>query len=402
MKWPEDRFELLYSEPSRNGIYKSAEFHGSGVKIVNMGELFAYNFISAQDMKRVQLSEAESDRVRIVNGDLLFGRRSLVESGAGKCSLVTDLNEPTTFESSLIRVRLDKAKANARFYYYWFLSKVGRGRISAIVSGTNVKGIRGSELKNIIVPLPSRTEQDEIADILSTYDDLIENNRRRIQLLDESARLLYKEWFVHLRFPGHEHVKIKDGVPEGWEKVHLRTICSEVKELIDPKNIEPDTPYIGLEHIPRKSVTLSDWGMASEVSSTKHKYTAGNILFGKIRSYFHKVGFTLTDGITSSDAIVIRPVNEELWPITLMLTSSDHFVDVSAKTAKEGSKMPRADWQHLQSYPLLLPPKPILLSFNESIFNITSMLKSLALQNRKLIQARDFLLPRLMNGEIAV
>ncbi len=214
--WPFVPFESLYDEPSRNGIYKSKEFHGSGAKIVNMGELFGFEFIGAQEMKRVRLTEAELKRSRLLEGDLLFGRRSLVESGAGKCSVVENLNEPVTFESSIIRARLNSKVAVPRFYYYWFRSHAGRGGIRAIVTGTNVKGIRGSDLKNVAVANPSIEEQLRVASILRTYDDLIENNRRRIVLLEESARLLYKEWFVHLRFPGHEQVKVLDGVPEGW------------------------------------------------------------------------------------------------------------------------------------------------------------------------------------------
>lgn len=309
-------------------------------------------------------------------------------------------NIPLTTNQACCNLIVDHDKADYRFLYYRLL--LDYDVLHQMAKGSAQNNLNAGQIKEYSINTPLSDNQHRIADILWSYDDLIENNRRRIQLLEESARLLYKEWFVHLRFPGHEHINIVHGVPEGWKKVTLRNICSEVKDIINPQRIEPDIPYIGLEHIPRKSITLTDWGTANEVSSTKHKYSESDILFGKIRSYFHKVGFTLTDGIASSDAIVIRPLNIELWPITLMSTSSDHFVNVSAKTAKEGSKMPRADWKHMQTYPLLLPPKPVLLSFNESIFNITSMLKSLALQNRKLAQARDLLLPRLMNGEISV
>ena len=214
----EETLRDIYVEPSRNGIYKKKQFHGSGARIVNMGELFVYDVISDQEMKRLAMSEAEMSRSGLNDGDLLFGRRSLVEAGAGKCSLVEDLSEPTTFESSIIRVRIVKDRIRPRYIFYWLKSHTGRGAIRAIVTGTNVKGIRGSVLKDIKVPCPDISVQDRIIETLRAYDELIENNRHRIQLLEQSARLLYKEWFVHLRFPGHEHVKIKDGMPEGWEK----------------------------------------------------------------------------------------------------------------------------------------------------------------------------------------
>lgn len=226
MKWQRIVFSQLYLEPSRNGIYKSQENHGTGIKIINMGELFGYDFIADQPMKRISMTDSEIDRFCLQNGDLLFGRRSLVESGAGKCSLIDNLIEKTTFESSIIRVRLDPNFALPKFYYYWFKSLRGSGAIRAIVTGTNVKGIKGSDLKNITVDYPSIITQQKIADILSKYDDLIENNRRRIELLERSARLLYKEWFVRLRFPGHEHTPIIDGIPEGWERLKLGEVLT--------------------------------------------------------------------------------------------------------------------------------------------------------------------------------
>lgn len=154
MSWPVVQFGQLYAEASRNGIYKSKEHHGAGVKIVNMGELFAHDIINRQDMKRVNMTDAEMSISGLADGDLLFGRRSLVESGAGKCSLVEGLTEPTTFESSIIRVRVDPSMIRARFVLYWLRSHQGLGRVRAIVTGTNVKGVRGSTLRRIKVPCP--------------------------------------------------------------------------------------------------------------------------------------------------------------------------------------------------------------------------------------------------------
>src|SRR4029077_18805951 len=125
-------------------------------------------------------------------GDLLFGRRSLVEAGAGKCSIVVDPPETLTFESSIIRVRPDKHKINPRYLFYYLKSPRGRGRISAIVSGTNVKGIRGSDLSKVLIEAPVREAQDRICDVLGSYDDLISNNEQRIELLEQSTRLLFK------------------------------------------------------------------------------------------------------------------------------------------------------------------------------------------------------------------
>ena len=265
-----------------------------------------------------------------------------------------------------------------------------------------IPGVDRNVLHALQIKAPDADTQIRISHALSSYDDLIENNSRRIKLLEETARLLYREWFVYLRFPGHEHAETTSGVPKEWQLVPLSSVCSDIRDAVKPDQVEPDTPYIGLEHIPRRSITLNEWGFAEDVESNKLRYIEGDILFGKIRPYFHKVGFTLTDGICSSDAIVIRAHDKDVTPYVLALVSSDQFVAIASKTAKEGSKMPRADWKFMQQHPVLLPSRSVLLSFRDTMLPIMQQLKALALQNQKLAQARDLLLPRLMNGEITV
>jgi type I restriction enzyme S subunit len=367
-----------------------------------MGELFSLDFINGQEMQLVQLTDAELVRCTLKAGDLLFGRRSLVEAGAGKCALVKETGEPITFESSIIRVRLDQNFADPLFYFYWLKSPLGRGRIRSIVSGTNVKGIRGSDLVNIKVPHPEPDTQRRIATTLSAYDDLIENNRKRIKLLERAARLLYTEWFVRLRFPGCEGVKMKEGVPVGWEKTTFGALVQQVKVSVKPEEVDAETPYIGLEHIPRRALVLDAWGSAEQVTSNKFAFQEDDILFGKIRPYFHKVGFAITSGITSSDAIVMRAQESELYALALSVVSRDNFIAVASKSAREGSKMPRADWKQMQAYPVLVPDLGTLSRFNEALGPQLAMMKVLTKQIRQLTRARDLVLPRLMSGKVKV
>jgi type I restriction enzyme S subunit len=174
-KWGVQPFGKSYAEPSRNGIYKSAEFQGRGTRIVNMGEMFGFEFISNQEMSRIALTPKEMSITDLRDGDLLFGRRSVVPAGAGKCSLVVDPSEPLTFESSIIRVRLKQTIAYPLFYYYFFYSSQGRNLMSNIIAGTNIKGIRGSELRELRIPSPSLTEQQAIASALSDIDALLDS-----------------------------------------------------------------------------------------------------------------------------------------------------------------------------------------------------------------------------------
>lgn len=272
---------------------------------------------------------------------------------------------------------------------------LGNGAAQPIINKTTFSGVKVS------VPA-TRDDEQRIVTILSAYDDLIENNRRRIALLEEAARQLYKEWFVRFRFPGHEHVKIIDGVPEGWEPMALADCVEIVKDTANPKSLESDTPYIGLEHLPRRSITLSEWETAEKVESGKFRFQEKDIIFGKIRPYFHKVGFTLSNGITSSDAIVMRPKNAAWWACVLMEVSSDRFVALASQTVKEGSKMPRANWDVLKKHVLALPPEGLRQTFSQQIEAIAAQTKTLSLTIAQAAKARDLFLPKLMSGAIAV
>lgn len=305
------------------------------------------------------------------------------------------------FPDSVIGFIPNPEKADARFIKYLFDATLKK-RFKKFTQGATQDNLSQEKLLSLDLLVPEVSEQARIADILAKHDELIETNCRRIYLLEETIRLLYREWFIHLRFPGHEHAAKDDGVPYGWKSVPLKSICTDIRDSIVPSQVEHNTPYIGLEHMPRRSITLSEWGHAGDVESNKFRYIEGDILFGKIRPYFHKVGFTFTDGICSSDAIVIRAHEKDTMPYVLALVSSDNFVAIASKTAKEGSKMPRADWKFMQQHQVLLPSKSILLSFRDTTQPILQQLKALALQNQKLAQARDLLLPRLMNGEVTV
>lgn len=330
--------------------------------------------------------------------DLILAR----EAPAGNIAIVKD-GEKVCLGQRTVHLRPDKNIVDPDFLCYFLLAPPQQGKLLAGETGATAKHVNMADIRRLeLCGLPDIATQKAAGSTLAAYDDLIENNRRRMELLEESARLLYREWFVRLRFPGYEHTRIVDGVPEGWKRKTLGDLCSEIRESVSPDVIEPDTPYIGLEHLPRRSIALCDWGKAEQVTSSKHRFRAGEILFGKIRPYFHKVGVAFVDGVASSDAIVIRPNNLAHHGLVLMTVASDEFVADTAQSMKEGSKMPRADWKQMQRYPTPLPPDGLLDSFESVIQPIVGQLKALAFATIKLRAARDLLLPRLMSGEISV
>ena len=248
-------------------------------------------------------------------------------------------------------------------------------------------------------------DQNSIASILSAFDDLIENNTRRIQILEEMARLIYKEWFVHFRYPGHESVPLVDSplgnIPEGWEVKSFGSLVEYHRDSVKQEQINEAVPVLGLEHMPKKSITLSDWEQTSDIGSTKLRFRRDDILFGKIRPYFHKVGFALVDGVCSSDIFVWRTKQSKDFSYLLLVASSDEFVE-TATNSSSGTKMPRAKWDVLENYKFVYPPDELIIRFNLAIKNFFDEIRVLSFNNKKLKETRDLLLPQLITGRINI
>jgi type I restriction enzyme S subunit len=294
---------------------------------------------------------------------------------------------------------------DSTFLFYWFLSPGGTAELKKCTIGSSQQAYTIVLLKEMSIRLPSLPTQRKTASILSAYDDLMENNTRRISVLEAMVQAIYREWFVEFRFPGHESATLVNSplgkIPAGWKPSHLGDLAEEVRRGVDPSQVDPDTPYFGLEHLPRKSITLCEWGHARDVQSTKRAFRKGDILFGKIRPYFHKVGVAPVDGICSSDAIVISPKSESAFGPVLCCVSSEVFVNHATQTS-QGTKMPRANWDVLVKYASPIPQGQLLEDFNGTISNIVGSLRLLMLKNRNLRKTRDLLLPNLISGQLDV
>ncbi|MBC7199252.1 MAG: restriction endonuclease subunit S [Pseudomonas balearica] len=314
-------------------------------------------------------------------------------------------SEKVALAQRVILLRGKPGILDQRFMFYAMQDAFVQDQLHSRSTGTTVLGIKQSELRKVELPVPDLLTQGRIASTLSAYDDLIENNTRRIEILEEMARRLYEELFVQFRFPGHEDVEFKESelglIPEGWVVSCLGDIAEEIREAVHPSSVSPDTPYIGLEHLPRRSITLREWGSADSVSSGKLFFRRGDVLFGKIRPYFHKVVIAPFSGICSSDTILIRPKKDNFLGVVLCCSSSDKFVDYATQTSN-GTKMPRADWKVLKNYPVLIPSDGILSDFNSFVLGVVGQARNLMLKNVNLRAQRDLLLPKLISGEIDV
>ena len=271
----------------------------------------------------------------------------------------------------------------SKFLYYWFQSYEGRKKFEALAKGTAQKAVPISGIKTLEIELPSLKSQKRIADILSAYDDLIENNRKQIKLLEEAAQRLYKEWFVDLRFPGHENTKIVDGVPEGWRRGLLKELISvnygkDHKKVPDDGNI----PVYGSGGLMRK---CNKSLFSGEAVLIPRKGSLNNIMY----------------------------VDETFWTVDTMFYATmkqPHtavFVYFFVKafdmySMNIGAAVPSMTTKILDAMDVVIPDKETLEKFDKLTKTYFNKIKTLQGQNERLKTARDLLLAKLMSGEVEV
>ena len=392
MSWEIVRFGDLYIAESRNGLTKPSKVRGSGYKMINMGELFANDRIYDIPMELVPLKESEKANAKVECGDLLFARQSLVLEGAGKCSIVMEVSLLTVFESHLIRVRLDSAQALPLFYYYYFKSPLSP--IKSIVSQCAQAGIRGSDLQELRVILPPLKSQQRIVDILSTYDNLIENNQKQIKLLEEAAQRLYKEWFVDLRFPGHETTPVVDGVPEGWRKERLVDVAEvQYGYAFDASlfnSIGNGMPIVRIRNIP--SGNTEDY--TTESADDQYVVHNGDILVG-MDGEFHINSWSGQDAYLVQRVCCFRP---KIFSMRGYLLQAIYEPIKYFEKTVVGATVAHLGKKHIDTITVLTGPSELYVQFQQ-YFNRRQLLLN---QNRLLEEARDRLLPKLMSGELEV
>ncbi len=266
------------------------------------------------------------------------------------------------------------------------------------------------------IAIPSLGIQTKIAAIISAYDDLIENNLKRITLLEESARLLYREWFVWLRFPGYEHTRIVDGVPEGWERSTLAEVCAPDNgiqtgpfgsQLHQADYTDEGVPVVMPKNIVGFRVTTEDISRIPESladSLGRHRMKPGDVVYGR-RGDIGRRGFITrrqTGWFCGTGCLRLRPDPDKIVPRYFFHALGSPETEGTIVARAKGSTMPNLSASVMASVPLLRPKRTFQEQFAEAVEPMFEMIENLTDQNQKLRVARDLLLPRLMNGEIEV
>lgn len=286
-------------------------------------------------------------------------------------------------------------------YLYFFLRPLLKA-FEQQATGATTKFLTLKILNNIKVALPDVVSQKKIAAILSAYDDLIENNQRRIALLEKMAEEIYREWFVRLRFPGHEKVKKVKGVPEGWQISELQDVSIEASRSVKEGAHLADRYYLPLDMLNTRKMNPDGHLDYTAAQSSLVTFEKGDILFGAMRPYLHKVAIAPFAGITRTTCFVIRPRTPQSlsWLfLTLFLQSSVDYASMICN----GSDRPYAVWNKgMERMKLLYPDDALLIKFDEAVRPILDSITSMYFVQLKLRDCRDKLLPRLISGKLSV
>ena len=317
-----------------------------------------------------------------------------------------------------IKAIVPKDGVDGRFLYYALLAKKIEllGAVEAAGHGTG--RLPTDRLQSLAIPCLSSSDQRAVSQLLGTLDNKIELNRRMNETLEAMARAILQDWFVDF---GPTRAKMEgrapylapdiwslfpdrlddEGKPEGWRAGKLSDVAQQVGQTVSPETLDPNTPYIGLEHMPRRSIALSDWAGAGKVTSGKLAFKKHDFLFGKLRPYFHKVGIAPLDGICSTDIVVLNAREQSAGAFVLACISQDEFVAFTDRTS-DGTKMPRTSWSRMERYGVCLPNGAALEAFNALANPMLERIVANIHESRTLAATRDLLLPKLMSGEVRV
>ena len=370
------------------------------------------------------ITEAHAQRLANANvqrGDIVFTHRGNI----GQAAYIPENSQFARYviSQSQFYMRCDPLVAIPEFVTAYFRSPDGQNKLLANASQVGVPSIAQpvTYLRTIEIPLPPLPEQRAIALILGTLDDKIELNRRMNETLEAMARVLFKSWFVDFDparakaegrdpelprpladlFPTRFVHSTLGEIPEGWTVRSLEDVAEHIRHSVQPYQIDPETPYIGLENIPKRCIALSTWSIGSVIESSKFEFMRGDILFGKLRPYFHKVGVAPTDGVCSTDIVVVRPQEQAWFGFVLGHVSSMEFVHYT-DAGSTGTRMPRTNWKEMARYRLVFPPVSIAKSFDTLIRSLVDRIIANIHESRALAFERDALLPRLTSGELRI
>ncbi len=384
--------------------FKSKDLGEMGIPVIKIGNITdnrAVDIGSAQSLPE-DLFENRHKKYLLKNGDILI---AMTGATAGKVGRIRCAEDQVLLLNQRV-AKLYPTCINPDFLWSVISTDHYRTIFYGLGGGAAQPNMSGTQIESVDIPCPLPAQQSRIASILSAYDDLIENNRRRIALLEQAARLLYKEWFVHLRFPGHEHTKIKDGVPEGWPNTQLPDVIKVNPKTPTVKNKE--IYYVPMSSLSESGITANTSDFERRTKHTSVKFKKNDVLLARITPCLENgktgLAYFLDEGEVacgSTEFIILRG-KKVSYSFTYCLSRSYLFRENAIKSMVGSSGRQRVQVSCFDEFSVPLPPKHLLDMFDDITMKLFEQIKALITQNDRLAKARDILLPRLMNGEITV
>ncbi len=402
------RFGDLYAIPSKNGLSRPSATRGRGYKMINMGELFSNNIINDIEMELVEMSDKEKEIYFVKKNDLLFARQSMVASGAGKCSIINDIPiNNITFESHIIRVRLNENIVDPWFYYYYF--QLPYNPVKAIINQCAQAGIRGSELKKIRVMYPELSFQKNISNTLKKYDLLIENNNKRIKILEQMIEEIYKEIFSRKDF-GILHLSESNCSRNGKYKKIREIISFERGISYSSEEIDCDD---GVNLINLKNINSFGGFRRDGYKKYSGKYkdsqivNKGDLVMGITdmtqdrRTVGHVALVPVSKGVSVISADLVK-VNSDINNVYLYC--SFKYGDISKYISQyaNGSNVLHLRPAMIQNVAIPIVEETVISQFVDLVGPLFEQMEVLNIKNENLTKQRDLLLPRLMSGKLEI
>ena len=346
------------------------------------------------DLREMRFEPHEVERYGLKPGDIV-----MCEGGEpGRCALWKGQRDGMMIQKALHRIR-PHAGLDSTFLYYAFLSIGKQNGFAPFFTGATIKHLPREQLARVPIRFPEWSEQKAIAVVLSAYDDLIATNRRRIALLEDVARRLYREWFVHLRFPGHESVPVKDGVPEGWCKRPMTGVADFVNGFaFKPEHLgEAGLPVVKIPEL-RSGITSKTPYNPGHIVPQRNHITTGDVLFSWSATL-------LVNEWGEGPALL----NQHLFKVIPHNELHKRLVRFAVEAAipeltghAVGATMQHIRRSALDNHLMLVPDDATAAAFSVQVDPMMDSVLNLTAQNRELVKARDLLLPKLMSGQLDV
>jgi type I restriction enzyme S subunit len=324
------------------------------------------------------------DNYHLKTDDIVIGMDG---SRVGHNRAIIRENElPLILAQRVARLRTKKC-FDQKFIWYQIYCKRFISYVEAIQTGTSIPHISPSQINDFEIIAPDYKEQKFISETISSLDEKIDLLHRQNKTLEQLGETLFRHWFV-------EGIVSEDFISLG-------DFAENMKNNAKVEDLKKYDHYVGLEHIPKKSISLTSWGTPDDLASNKAIFEVNDILFGKLRSYFHKVVFAPIRGVCSTDILVIRPKKKEWFSFCLFWFFNKNLVDHS-DLGSGGTRMPRTNWEIISSYQIPKPTIENIESFDKIVRPKLEKITSNTNQIHTLTKLRDTLLPKLMSGEVRV